>query len=88
MTGFHFTFVSDTEGQTLQPPAGGLNLTAVEDGTLQTFGVPPAALLSLTVGMQSDLESVPDSSSTLILLAVGLAGMAALRFGRKPSPTQ
>jgi hypothetical protein len=74
VTQFSFFFQSDTDGQVLAPPAGGLNTTAVEDGALQSFTVPSPAF-NLTVGMKSDIEanSVPDAGATIFLLGIGLA---------------
>src|SRR5262249_48242238 len=78
-TAFTFTFTSDVEGTTLQPPTTGTtpgNGIQLENGALQTFQVPGLTAISLTVGIQSDVETVPDGGATILMLSLALTGTA------------
>jgi hypothetical protein len=80
---FTMNFGSDIDGVTLQPP-GTPTLVLPETGALQSFPVTlPTTAFSLTVGIQSDVETVPDGGTTSILLGLSSAGLAAYRRFRK-----
>ena len=76
------TFVSDTEGVTLQPlvpPSNGFNV--IETGAFQSLdslieGTIPSSGFSLS--FLSDVERIPEPS-TITMLGLALAGLAAVR---------
>jgi hypothetical protein len=81
--GFTMTFGSDIDGVILEPP-GSPTLVLPETGALQSFPVNlPTTAFSLTVGIQSDVEAVPDGGATNLLLGLSSAGLAAYRRFRK-----
>lgn len=79
------TFVSDTEGVTLEPlvpPFNGFNV--IETGAFQSLesvlaGTIPSSGFSLSV--RSDVERIPEPS-TITMLGLALAGLAAVRRRR------
>ena len=77
-------FVSDTDLGSLNLPAAP-NAIVVETGGLQLVGsyVNDRGEV-VTLNVQSDVESIPDSGATAALLGSALLGLAALRrrFGR------
>jgi hypothetical protein len=76
-TMFEMLLVSDTEGRPLTVPTVGQNTFAVETGTLQKFQVPNTGIpTGLTIGIQSDLESVPDGGGTILTLGLALASIS------------
>jgi hypothetical protein len=78
-TDFTINFTSDTSEQGLPV----LGTAVVEDGTLQTFTVIQGnanGTPSVVVGMQSDVESVPEGGSTVLMLGLVLAGMGWKRL--------
>jgi hypothetical protein len=85
-TQFTMNFQSDVEGgPPLQPPAGYQTATALEDGSLQLFTVP--ATFPLTVGIQSDVEVVPEPSvGALLLLPIGVSALRRMRNVKSLAP--
>jgi hypothetical protein len=75
LTTFNMIFTSDVNGVILPLPTTGVNTAVPETGALQTFTVPLTAI-SLTVGMQSDAETIPEGGSTILMLGLSLAGTA------------
>ena len=79
ITQFDFVFKS-ADGVNPFIAPGAFNITAVEDGTLQTFSIPVTGA-QLTVGVRAyrETRSVPDSGATLLLLSCGVLGLGAFR---------